>query len=42
MTSEFKNVSIIIPALDETYLLSQTVDIIAVCWRSSTRRNKSR
>ena len=29
MTSEFRNVSIIIPAMDETYLLSQTVDIIA-------------
>ena len=29
MTSEFRNVSIIIPSMDETYLLSQTVDIIA-------------
>ena len=28
MTSEFRNVSIIIPAMDETYSLSQTVDII--------------
>lgn len=29
MTPEFRNVSILIPSMDETYLLSQTVDIIA-------------
>ena len=29
MTSEFRNVSIIIPAMDETYSLAQTVDVVA-------------
>lgn len=29
MSAEFENVSVIIPAMDETYSLSQTVDVIA-------------
>ena len=29
MSAEFKNVSVLIPSMDETYSLSQTVDIIA-------------